>query len=113
MKSIPDEHALKTITLPVSDLSEKSHFMKQVLLWNFHGPSARPTAQHFEKHLRDFLAREHVHAQTAQISDSPGHAGIVCLCDNLTATHLEKALRPQGRCQEDEFIQAYTDTSWV
>jgi hypothetical protein len=87
--------------------------MKHVLLWNFHGPNACPTAQHFEKHLRDFLAREHVRAQTAQISDHAGHAGIVCLCDALTATRLEKALRPQGRCQEDEFIQAYSNTAWT
>lgn len=86
--------------------------MKQILLWTFRGPDASPTAQHFEKHLRDFLARERLRADTAGLSDAPGHADIVCRCDDTTATALERALRPQGRCAEDAFNAVYTATPW-
>lgn len=86
--------------------------MTHILLWNFHGPDARPTAQHFRKHLRDFVARNTLRAETSLLSDGPLHTGVVCRCDAPTAQSLEQALRPQGRCPADAFAEAYPNIGW-
>ena len=77
--------------------------MKQVLLWDFSGPNSRPTAEHFERHLKQFLERSSVVAPTALISERPDHVGVVCLCDAKDAALVGAALKPQGQCDGEAF----------
>jgi uncharacterized protein len=81
--------------------------MEHVLLWDFYGEAARPTAEHFQKHLDQFLARACLVAPTSTLSERTGHVGVVCLCDSESAAIIERALKPQGRCDLEAFKAAY------
>jgi len=64
--------------------------------WDFFGPRALPTAQHFKKHLAEFLER-HQASELAivEVSLEPGHHGIGLQTPELHWSLIEKALRPK------------------
>ena len=64
--------------------------------WDFFGPRAKPTAQHFKRHLQGFLA-EHGIAQLPVLETSlePMHHGIGVATPEPHWPLIEKALRPK------------------
>ena len=66
--------------------------------WDFFGPDARGTAEHFHRHLREFLTHYQLDALTTDVgSMEPGHAH--CWCDTPAASVelIEQRLRPRRR----------------
>lgn len=70
--------------------------MTNTYFWDFFGPSAPGTAEHFRKHLNDFLAR---HALTGcevgLTSAGPGHQAAYCVAPPEAQPLIERALRPR------------------
>lgn len=66
------------------------------VLWDFHGPQAEATAEHFLHHLRERLATEAwpAHA-TGTESAGPGHCAAFAIVDAPLVPAIRAALRPQ------------------
>lgn len=73
--------------------------MKRVrLYWDFFGPAAPKTAEHFRKHLDEFLAKNAVEGcETGTSSAGPGHQAAFCVAPPEASDGLERALRPRRR----------------
>lgn len=64
--------------------------------WDFFGPRAQPTAEHFERHLRGFLAQHGVsQIEPATDSSAPGHSAVSLPTPPEHWELIEKALRPK------------------
>jgi len=65
--------------------------------WDFYGPNARGIAEHFARHLGDFMARYQLTAFTAGAEAlAPNHWAAWCKSDDLAVQDaVKKALRPQ------------------
>jgi hypothetical protein len=69
-----------------------------VLLWDFFGPAAPGTAEHFEIHLREFLAREGLAALITGLgSEAANHVAVWCEATAEAEATLVRALRPKRR----------------
>jgi len=64
------------------------------LHWDFFGPDARPTAEHFLRHLDQFCEREGVTGYTHWVREHPARTSAVMECDERHMEPLRNALRP-------------------
>lgn len=66
------------------------------LIWDFFGPRAEGTAQHFAKHLGEFFARESLPLVDSGVAEEADlHWTAFCEVDEATAEVVRTALRPQ------------------
>jgi pimeloyl-ACP methyl ester carboxylesterase len=66
------------------------------LWWEFFGPDARGTAEHFRRHLDEFLAREHVEGCShGVVVDRAGQAATWCVAPHEHLETLVRALAPR------------------
>jgi alpha-beta hydrolase superfamily lysophospholipase len=67
------------------------------LYWDFHGPAAQGTAEHFHRHLDEFLAREKLEGceTGVQTVEAGRHAAAWCRCPVALVTTIRAALRPR------------------
>lgn len=66
------------------------------LYWDFYGPDAQGTAEHFARHLDEFIARNALTGcATGSEVARPGHAFAHCTADGATVETLRRALRPR------------------
>lgn len=64
--------------------------------WDFFGPSAQGTAEHFEKHLSEFLSTQSLDGcLTGTVSAGAGHMSAFCTAPPAAQTKIERALRPR------------------
>lgn len=69
------------------------------LFWDFFGPHAGPTGQHFMTHLQEFLQRESVLYKDVGNSMDPtqSHCSVWCVTSEEESAKLEKALKPRRK----------------
>ncbi|PRP90268.1 Alpha/beta hydrolase family protein [Enhygromyxa salina] len=81
-----EAHALRELIAP-----------KPTLYWDFFGPTAQGTAEHFHGHLDEFLAREgFADCETGVEGVEPGrHVAAWCRCPEELVSTLGRALRPR------------------
>ena len=67
------------------------------LYWDFHGPTAQGTAEHFHRHLDEFLQREQLHGCETGVAiiERGRHAAAWCRCPVALVSTLRGALRPR------------------
>lgn len=63
--------------------------------WDFFGPDALPTAQHFLRHLDQFCAREGVSGHRHWTTDQKMRTVATMECDERYLTTIRDALRPK------------------
>ena len=64
--------------------------------WDFFGPRAEGTAQHFLVHLREFLAKNACpEMPTGLCSEGAGHQAVFCAPPAEFAAAIERSLRPR------------------
>lgn len=64
--------------------------------WDFFGPRARGTAEHFARHLDQDLAANGVTGCAVSVEDGdPGHVAVVCATPMEHYVAIERAFRPQ------------------
>ncbi len=64
--------------------------------WDFFGPRAQRTAEHFLEHLRGFLEENSLDGcETGLSSESAGHAAAFCVTPERHQTGVERALKPR------------------
>ncbi|MCB9567218.1 MAG: hypothetical protein H6710_08430 [Myxococcales bacterium] len=67
-----------------------------ILFWDFFGPDAAGTAEHFQRHLAELLTREGIAGcELGQESAGPGHAAITCRAPLAVTDDLVARLRPR------------------
>jgi hypothetical protein len=81
--------------------------MKQVLVWDFFGPDARRTAEHFHRHLLERLEKERLTVETVLLEERVGQCGVLCRCEPDAADAIQRLLRPQGRADAAALEEAY------
>jgi hypothetical protein len=64
------------------------------LHWDFFGPDAKVTAEHFLHHLDQFCAREDVSGYTHWVREEPIRSTAIMECDEQHLKLLRDALRP-------------------
>ncbi|HVJ13968.1 MAG TPA: hypothetical protein VM686_00945 [Polyangiaceae bacterium] len=64
-------------------------------LWDFFGPHATRTAEHFQRHLDEFLKKNDCPGQTALESEGEGHQAVSCVVSSEWCERIERALRPK------------------
>ena len=68
----------------------------RTFLWDFHGPDARGTAEHFQRHLEQFLGREALSGcRTGVREEGPTHWAAWCASPPAWEEPIRKALRPR------------------
>lgn len=66
------------------------------LCWEFHGPDARGTAEHFRVHLDGFLGVNGLGGCTTRVETPPdGPALVACESPPMWVDAITKALRPK------------------
>lgn len=65
------------------------------LYWDFFGPRARRTAEHFLEHLRGFLEEHRVTADVGMASLGAGHEGVFCRPPDADREMIQQCLCPQ------------------
>jgi pimeloyl-ACP methyl ester carboxylesterase len=70
---------------------------RPVLYWDFFGPTAQGTAEHFHRHLDEFLVREQLEGcETGVETPEPGrHAAAWCRTPEELVAVLSRALKPR------------------
>lgn len=64
--------------------------------WDFFGPSAQPTAEHFVEHLLGFLQENGMEGcETGTESQGAGHAAAFCVAPAEHQPAIEQALKPR------------------
>ncbi len=74
---------------------------RRAFYWDFFGPRGKPTAEHFERHVRQFLEQHACPADTAIESAGPGHTAVRCLVPLDWAERVERALKPKRSSDVD------------
>lgn len=65
------------------------------LCWDFFGPDAQRTAEHFEKHLTQFLtANGHPELTRGTESSGAGHHAAYCIVPESLLDAMKRSLRP-------------------
>ena len=73
--------------------------------WDFYGPRARGTAEHFAKHLEEFLQKHGLeNCETGTESTEPNHRAAWCKAPPAAEETIEKALKPR-RFGESESLR--------
>lgn len=71
------------------------------LEWDFHGPDAQGTAEHFQEHLDDFLGVNALTGCATRVDrPEPGRAVVVCEAPAAWAEAIARALKPARRSGE-------------
>lgn len=66
------------------------------LTWEFFGPDARGTAEHFRHHLDDFLGVNALAGCATRVETAPdGHAEVVCESPPEWTDAIARALKPR------------------
>ncbi len=66
--------------------------------WDFFGPNADHTAQHFREHLLQFLDKSGIEgAVTGCESEAQSHAAAYCIVPEIHAEAVERALKPNRK----------------
>jgi len=69
--------------------------------WDFFGPRAEPTAQHFLRHLREFLQKNACpEMPTGMRSEGAGHQAVFCSPPPELRAAIERSLRPRRSLDE-------------
>ena len=63
--------------------------------WDFFGPDARPTAEHFLRHLDTFCSREEIVGYRHWVSDQQIRTTATLECDEKYLAVVRDALRPK------------------
>lgn len=94
---VDDDHTL-TASLPTIEALVLERFIapRPQLCWDFRGPPAVGTAEHFKRHLDEFLVREgFVGCETGVEIPAPGaHAFAWCRCAEDQVAAIGRALEP-------------------
>ena len=74
---------------------------QSLLIWDFYGRTAEGTAQHFARHLGDFLARHSMAAEsTSLVSEHKGHCALqVTMNNGDDAAAVARTLKASPRSQ--------------
>ena len=74
------------------------HNVRMKYYWDFFGPNSGRTAEHFRKHLIQFL-REHGLEEVVTGCESEGHSHMAayCVVSSAHAETLERALKPNRK----------------
>ena len=68
----------------------------KVFFWDFYGPNAKGTAEHFAHHVEEFLAREAlVGCETGTISERANHHAAWCKTPPELESVIQSSLRPK------------------
>ncbi len=71
---------------------------EETLLWDFFGPRALPTAEHFLVHLVEFLSKNKIAHTDAQVTqESALHFVTFCTLNSADAAKVAATLRPKRR----------------
>jgi hypothetical protein len=69
--------------------------------WDFTGPNAEPTAEHFLQHLDDFLVKNACSGcTTGVVAEAPGHHAVWCRTPPDYERGLESSLKPRRFTEE-------------
>jgi hypothetical protein len=64
--------------------------------WDFFGPRGAGTAEHFERHLRQFLSTHDLQGcETGLESSGEGHHAVFCSAPSACEAAIEQNLRPR------------------
>ena len=75
----------------------------KVYHWDFFGPSAQRTAEHFRKHLDAFLVENALKGcQTGLGSEGRGHLGVWCRAPDEAAGPIVATLKPRRATLAEE-----------
>jgi hypothetical protein len=64
------------------------------LHWDFHGPDALPTAEHFLRHLDQFCAAEGINGYRHWVRENPPRCTAILECDEAHLILVRDRLRP-------------------
>ena len=68
------------------------------LHWDFFGPQAEQTAEHFKRHLDEFLVREKLEGcETGTASEQAGHFAAWCRTPEAHEATLVASLKPRRK----------------
>lgn len=82
----------------MSDTTPTSPEASTYYYWDFFGPAAQGTAEHFLRHLDEFLARESVAGcRTGCNSQGAGHHAAYCAAPPEAGEVIERALKPRRK----------------
>jgi pimeloyl-ACP methyl ester carboxylesterase len=94
---VDDDHPLSE-SLPIIEAVALRELIepKPVLYWDFHGPAAQGTAEHFHRHLDEFLTREGLGGceTGVDVAESGRHAVVRCRSPESLVAVIGRALRP-------------------
>jgi hypothetical protein len=70
--------------------------MKRRYFWDFFGPAAERTAEHFREHLEQFLVQNALSGcEVGLASAGAGHHAAFCVAPSEVQSAIERALRPR------------------
>ncbi len=94
---VDDDHGL-VASLDLIEHRCRTWLVKHTYHWDFHGDEGRGTAEHFERHLREFLDREGIcGGETGVASQFEGHHETWLRIDVVHEPVIRRALRPQRK----------------
>jgi pimeloyl-ACP methyl ester carboxylesterase len=95
---VDDDHLLSR-SLPVIEATALRELIAPLptLHWDFFGPTAQGTAEHFHRHLDEFLLRERLEGceTGVRVVEAGRHAAVWCRCPRELVEPLRGALRPR------------------
>lgn len=95
---VDDDHPLSE-SLPIIEACALRELIEPtlVLYWDFMGPTAQGTAEHFHRHLDEFLAREGFEGceTGVDVIEAGRHVAARCHCPEPLVAVIGRALRPQ------------------
>jgi uncharacterized protein len=95
---VDDDHLLAASLTTLTTIADAELIAPSATLyWDYYGPPAEGTAEHFRVHLDEFLTREQLAGcTTGVLVDEPGrHAAAWCTCPEPLVPILGRALRPR------------------
>ena len=69
--------------------------MQRRYFWDFFGPQAARTAEHFRHHLDEFLKKNSCRGETSLESKGEGHSAVACRVESAWFERIERTLRPK------------------
>lgn len=94
---VDDDHAL-VASLDVIEHRCRNWLVRHTYHWDFHGDEGQGTAEHFERHLREFLTREAIDGgETGVNSQFEGHHETWLRIDVEHEPVIRRALRPHRK----------------
>lgn len=63
--------------------------------WDFFGPQAARTAEHFQRHLDEFLKKNSCAGETSLESRGEGHSAVACRVESEWFERIERTLKPK------------------